>query len=459
VPPNIILITTDQQRYDALGVNGNAMIRTPAMDALARDGVNFSHACVQNTVCVPSRACIQTGRYPHQHGVTYMETVVDDTPGLPPWELTFMEHLQKHGYCTGAVGKIHMYPEKGFDYHNLTGGKGVRWKQAFGSPLGPAPLGPNYAAWLEAKRPGGYELIYSARRDQDAYRKIGLFDNPLNRDEYVEHWTAQQADAFITRSAQGEQPFFLWYGFCGPHDPWDPPEPYRSLYNPADVPLPCDIPGAPSWRDRWQDESLVRRTIAYYWGMITCIDDYVAQTVALLKARGLYDNTLIILTSDHGEFLCERARTGKCLFYEPILRVPLILKPPTGQGNAGRVDAALAEVFGIAPTVLDYAGVPIPDTMAATSLRPRVDGSNTTAPSAVFAEYVSNDRKQRGKCVRTPTHKYIVWSPGHRDELYDLHADPLESRNLSADPACVAVKAELTGYLVDWLASTEWRHG
>ena len=101
--PNIILITTDQQRYDAIGASGNPLIRTANMDALANRGAFFEHAYIQNPVCIPSRACMQTGRYTHQHGVLYMEDAVDETPGLPPWELTFMERLQMAGYRTGAA--------------------------------------------------------------------------------------------------------------------------------------------------------------------------------------------------------------------------------------------------------------------------------------------------------------------------------------------------------------------
>ena len=101
--PNILLITTDQQRYDMLGASGETFVRTPHLDALAARGALFSHAFAQNTVCIPSRACIQTGRYTHQHGVEYMESVIDDTPGLPAWELTFMERLQCAGYHTGAL--------------------------------------------------------------------------------------------------------------------------------------------------------------------------------------------------------------------------------------------------------------------------------------------------------------------------------------------------------------------
>ena len=122
------------------------MVRSPNIDALARRGVRFTRAFVQNTVCVPSRACIQTGRYTHQHGVRYMELRVDDTPGLGGSETTFMERLQAAGYRTGAAGKIHMYPAKGFDWMRLTGGKGQRWTCPYGQDIGPAPLGNAYAA-------------------------------------------------------------------------------------------------------------------------------------------------------------------------------------------------------------------------------------------------------------------------------------------------------------------------
>jgi arylsulfatase len=121
---NIILIATDQQRYDTLGVTGNPHMRTPNFDALAGRGTFFERAYVQNPVCIPSRACLQTGRYTHQHGVDCMDEVVDATPGLPAWELTFMERLQAAGYRTGATGKIHMMPAKGFHYESLCGARG-----------------------------------------------------------------------------------------------------------------------------------------------------------------------------------------------------------------------------------------------------------------------------------------------------------------------------------------------
>ncbi len=456
--PHLLLITTDQQRYDALGANGNRLIKTPHMDGLAGEGVNFQKAFVQNPVCVPSRACLQTGRYPHQHGVTYMENVVDNTPGLPVWEKTFMEMLQEGGYRTGAAGKIHMYPEKGFDHERLTGGKGVRWTASEGSPLGHAPLGKTYARWLEKKRPGGYEEIYKARLAQADYARIGLLENPLKADEYVEHWIAEEAIQFVETHLAGKSdaPFFLWCGFCGPHDPWDPPEPWKSLYDPASVPLPREIPGWPSWRER-AEEPLVRRVIASYWAMVSCIDHYVGKILSLLKERGIYDETLIVFTSDHGELLGERGRFGKGCFTESVIRVPLLVKPPRALPLGFHRTDALAEVFSIAPTFLDYAGLSIPDRMTAQSLRPLMK-TGKGGVEAVFSEYVSNDRKRHGKCVRTARHKLVRWLPDGEEELYDLATDPGEAQNLARVPAYQATRGELFARLYDRLAGTEWRH-
>lgn len=453
--PNIILISTDQQRFDALGINGNVQIKTPHIDALASAGVNFSNAFIQNTVCVPSRACIQTGRYTHQHGVTYMESVMDNTPGLPETEKTFMEYLQDAGYHTGATGKIHMYPEKGFDSENLTEGKGARWLESQGSSLGPGPLGPKYAAWLEAKRAGAYESIYRERRNQKSYKQIYMHDIPLSADEYVDSWIGEESLNFINESSANDNPFFLWCGFCGPHVPFDPPEPYRTMYRPEDMPLPVESDGIPSVLDNL-DEGMMRKVTAYYWGMMSCIDDQVGKLVDRLKALDIYDNTLIIFVSDHGEMLGEKGTFGKCLFYDSVLRVPLLVKPPLNSALVSRTTAQLTEVMNIAPTVLDYAGITIPDSMTAHSLRKIISGGDDNT-EFVFSEYVSNDRVKVGKCVRSKQYKYIRYSNDGSEELYALEQDIHEQYNLALNPEFATIKSNLQNAMFDWLAMTEWR--
>ena len=426
--PNILLITTDQQRYDMLGAGGKTQVRTPHLDALAARGATFTRAFTQNPVCIPSRACIQTGRYTHQHGVEYMESVIDDTPGLPPWELTFMERLQCAGYHTGAFGKIHMMPEKGFHELQITGGKGSRWTQSSGLPIGLGPLGRDYAAWLEARHPGGYEAIYEQRRRPEYDRYHTAISNVLPLEEYIDYWIAENTCEFIRRDHN--KPFFAWCGFCGPHGPVDPPRPYDTLYEPEDVILPAnyavDVEGNPRTTTAEQDW-IARRWCAYYMGLVTLIDDMVARIVRALQERGVMDNTLILFTTDHGEMMFERGRLGKGNFNEAVIRVPLVVVPPGGSANPRQVDG-LVEIFDIAPTALDYATAEVPATMSASSLRPIVEGQGA-GKDAILSEYVTNDRAQRAVCVRTERYKYEYWAPGGKERFYDLEEDPLERRN------------------------------
>jgi len=151
--PNFIIVSTDQQRYDTYGVTGNEICQTPNFDALAERGTLFTRSYTQNTVRIPSRACLHTGRYTHQHGVQYMESEIDTTPVLPHWETTFMERLQAAGYCTGACGKIHMLEPKGYHWTQLTGGKGARWRKPFGQDR-PRAAGTGLRALVGGEAPG-----------------------------------------------------------------------------------------------------------------------------------------------------------------------------------------------------------------------------------------------------------------------------------------------------------------
>ena len=456
--PNIILITTDQQRYDTLGVMGNSLIQTPNLDALAGRGTLFERAYIQNTVCIPSRACLQTGRYTHQHGVMYMESEIDLTPGLPEWEVTFMERLQAAGYRTGATGKIHMMPQKGYNYERLCGGKGSRWTEAEGSELGPGPLGPTYAGWLEARHPGGYEAIYEQRRRPEYRDHMTAISNVLPREEYVDYWIAGKSMEFLGH--RDSRPFFLWCGFCGPHGPIDPPKPYDEIYPFDSVPLPKqrhdDPPGSPKGRPhaRWnEDETLIRRWMSYYWGLVTCIDDMVGRIVEHLEARGLMDNTLIAFVSDHGEMAGDYNLMGKGNFYEEVIRVPLILVPPKGVASTGHV-SGLVETSDLAPTFLDYAGVPIPPQMPTRSLRPLVEGRADTRES-VLCESMTNDRSSKAKCIRTERFKYVFAGATGAHEFYDLQEDPDELHNLYGDPSRAEAVNRHKDLLLDRLMQSE----
>jgi arylsulfatase A-like enzyme len=450
--PNIILITTDQQRYDTLGVNGSA-IRTPHIDGLAREGVRFMRPYINNTVCIPSRACIQTGRYTHQHGLRYMESEIETTPGLAPWEETFMERLQVAGYETGAVGKIHMKPPKGFDYTALTNGQGARWTVPYGSPFGPAQLGDEYSRWLEERHPGGYALIYEQRRQPEYKKYKTSVVNVLPTEEYVDYWVTENAINYVSRERGEDQPFFLWYGLCNPHGPNDPPKEYAEMYREEDMQLSELYLKRPN-PGNGPTEELLRRWMAFYYGLCTFVDDMAGKLFETLRAKGLWDDTLIIFTSDHGEMLGDFGQFGKGAFYESCIHVPLIIKPPRGIDEKLRpvVDEQV-ELIDLAPTILDYAGLRIPPTVQGESLRSVMQGK-AGGKDAVLCEYTSNNQSLHEKCIRTPRYKYwYTATQGTRGgvTLFDLQEDPNELRNVADDPAYRHVRIDMQDRLMSHL--------
>ena len=456
--PNVIVITTDQQRYDTLGATGNRVVSTPNLDGLAERGVLFTHAYAQNPICIPCRACLHTGRYIHQHGVQYMENAIDTTPPLPPWEETFMERLQEAGYVTGAVGKIHMMQPKGYHEMALVGGKGSRWTQSEGLPIGPGPLhyvnptykGPNYRTWLEERHPGGYEEIYEQRRRPEYRENMTAIVNVLPEEEYVDSWIALQAVDFLKRR-ENSQPFFLWVGFCGPHGPFDPPRRYAEMYPIEDMPLPKTY--RETRRFSLEDTTLIRRCTAYYYAMITLIDDMIARIQESLDENGQAENTIVIFTSDHGDMLGDMGMMGKGNFHEWVIRIPTIVALPPGLKQFSRRFDGLAETMSVAPTVLDYAGVQLPPEMTATSWRSTLEGSND-GKEAILSEFVPNDRKRKGKCVRTQRYKFVTWGRGD-GELYDLQEDPLEQDNLYHNQEYVSLRDEMKDILLEKLAESE----
>ena len=204
------------------------------------------------------------------------------------------------------------------------------------------------------------------------------------------------------------------------------------------------------------DDRIIRKAIAKYWGLCTMIDDMVGKLMQALADAGTLDNTLIIYASDHGDHMGDWSRGGKGTFWEPSARVPLIVVPPTGQARTPVVEDVVEDVvetFQIAPTILDYAGVPIPEAMAATSLRPVIEGK-ANLPGMALSDYIHGDRVTRGTALITNRYKYAYWGRELGSEFYDLQEDPHEFRNLAHDPAAQARMREYHGLLTERLLST-----
>ena len=363
VPPNILLITVDTLRADRLGCYGYAEGETPAIDALARDGVLFEHAIAQVPLTWPSHAAIMTGTYPFSNGV-------QDFTGQPlsPDFRTLAESLKDQGYATGAVVSSFVLDRswglgRGFDFYQdaFAGLAFVRTDPALVDRRAKESVD-HALAWLEGARPG---------------------------------------------------PFFLWLHLFDPHSSYNPPEPFGSRY-----------------RERPYD------------GEVAYVDSQLGRLLDWMKQNGLYDDTVIVFLSDHGESLGEHGESEHGFFvYNSTVRVPLIVKPFSPTPLRGRRVAAPVETVSVAPTILDLIDIraPIEQQFQAASLAPLMTNGKEEGNRPVYAETFypfSSFGWSSLRSLQTASHHYIE---APEPELYDLRADPEEERNLaSREPELVA---------------------
>lgn len=337
-PTHILLIHVDQCRADALSVYGNAQIRTPALDALARDGRTYdSHFC-SYPVCTPSRYSLLSGLAVQDHRGWDNHCTL--SPDLPAWPRV----LRERGYATAAVGKMHFTPtylDTGFDKLVLCEQDGPgRWDDDYHGMLQERGL-IDYLDIMDQRRE------YRERADQDYWESFGTRRSNLQAPEASSGWIAEQALAEL--EGWDESPRLLMAGFVKPHHPFDPPAPWDSAYRPEEMEL------LPGWTDRIPREDYafhrgyfdhktlshdkLKKVQAAYFGVLSEIDDYVGLMMASLKKKGLYDQTMIIFTSDHGDYLGFHHMLLKGnRMYDPLMAIPLIIKYPQSE-LTGRSDA------------------------------------------------------------------------------------------------------------------------
>lgn len=324
--PNILILYTDQQRWDALGANGNRDIRTPNLDRLAAEGVNFDHHFVQNPVCMPSRASFLTGQYPSTLGITHMGVP------LPREAITLPKLLGPYGYRTGNIGKLHFlphanrdhrepHPAYGFDCLEISDEPGCYEDAYFAWVRAKAPdqldsisvgLPPNARVWREAL---GIEDVVAHPSERFPKRALAFRANDeLTHTAFV----ADQTMAFIDRERHGT--WCCIAGFYSPHSPWVAPQTFLDLYDPDALSL-LPSPGRGideraivknrDSLDRATDEDEIRAAHHGYYAMVSELDHHAGKILAHLEALGLAEDTIVIFTSDHGEWLGEHGRYGK----------------------------------------------------------------------------------------------------------------------------------------------------
>ena len=419
---NLLIITNDQHRADCLGCAGNPVLKTPHTDALAADGVRFANHFVHAPQCVPSRASMHTGRYPHVHRVptnAYM---------LPESEITIAKVLNDHGYQTACVGEPPFAPRSylgGFqkmlasnrDYDKFLASKGLKYPEASG------PFQANPVPWTD-------DL------DETAF--------------FADH-----ARQFIR--AKRQAPFFLHVNFRRPHHPFNPPAPFDKMYEGAVFPASHARAGELANKPPQQQAALensvgfdlrtltpaaLDRVKAYYYGMISENDKYIGRILDELKSAGLADRTIVVFNADHGEMLGDHGLLFKGSYmYDSVVQVPLIIRAP-GKLPPGQVNDALTEEVDLMPTLLQLLGLDIPLGVQGQPLTGK-------AKAAVFAEFPTI------KMARTKEWKLVHYTKARHGELYHLSEDPYELTNLWADPKYAAARADMESVLTDWLASSQ----
>ena len=417
--PNIVLIFTDQQRFDTINALGNPVIRTPNLDRLCREGTAFTSAYSPSPVCVPARCSMHYGRYP-MHTKCYDNAFPMPEDGRP----TFMDALANEGYRTHGIGKCHFTPEK-----DALRGFQSRETQEECAPQRSDDYTKHLAeeGWGDVPEPHGVrgEMYYVPQVSQ------------MPRRFHPTQWVGDRSVAFVEDQG-AEQPWFLFSSFIHPHPPFAPPVPWHKLYRAPLMPLPKLVHDPESlqvfinrhqnrykFRDQGIDLNLVRNMKAHYYACISFIDYQVGRILTALEAAGQLDNTLILFTSDHGEHLGDYNCFGKRSMHDTCARVPLLARLP-GQFAAGERCDRPASLVDVAPTILSAAGCD-PDAMATDGVDLRTVSSERCRRETVYSQYRRSDTAIYTLINRRWKYAYSV--PDNREFLFDRVQDPLETRN------------------------------
>jgi arylsulfatase len=504
VRPSFVVFLTDQQRADQLGCYGNVQARTPRLDSLASAGVVFDELHVATPSCMPNRASLFTGRMPSAHGLRVNGIELDHA------ELTFPELLRRAGYRTALVGKSHLQnittvppnwpapgePRRVPEARAACAGRygqecWRRWEDdaAFGLDLpyygfetvrlainhGDDQHG-DWRRWLREQTPDADRLVGQA----NALPTPGLalaecgqaWRSRLPEALHPARWIAEETAALVGRLARDEAPFCIVCSFPDPHHPYTPPGRFWDLVSPDEARLPEPFHTASAaphiaWLRAQRDagramkrghaawactEREAREAIALNHGLMALVDDGVGRVLDALQASGRADDTVVAFTSDHGELLGDHQLMFKGgLHCRALSRVAGIWRDPGAP--APRRVGALAQSIDLAPTILERAGLGLPNGMQGRSLLPLLRGEAGSLRDALVVEEEGQRRdfgwpqRVRMRSLLDGRHRLTIYDGQPWGELYDLAADPLEAVNRWHDPAAAALRAALTEQL------------
>jgi choline-sulfatase len=490
--PNVLVLMSDQHRPQALGCAGNDAVHTPNFDRLAERGVTFEEAYTTSPLCGPARKSFISGVYPHN---THM---IQNGGWLPADDETVFQRLQEAGYYTGHVGKGHWGP--GIEDH-YDENEAYMYQRGFDYVCESAGTGPGTALddrsfvsdeWARKGLLETFQEDLLRRREES-----GFWPSPLSVENHFDGVVSRRAIDFLDGYDRSE-PFALFVGWGGPHDPLDPPEAMVETYDGADIPdavepaepgdwvpgravefmenegiagptqdewpaeavekanggyLPTTVHPGGQWRPEMRSEE-VETLRRYYYAKVSLLDHWLGEILDTLEARGELENTLVVYTSDHGEMAGDHGLLAKKSFFDASVRIPFIVSWPAEFETGGRTDA-LTEIIDIGPTVLDAATGSRDLRTFGESLVPVLgnpDGE-TTDRDAAFS-IVRGHTDNHKAMVVTHEYKYAVDNEGAGYMLFDREADPDERENLLGHPDYADVERELQGRLLQFYHET-----
>jgi arylsulfatase A-like enzyme len=516
--PNFLIITTDQHNPTHFGYAGHPVVQTPNIDALAAQSTNFSRAYVTNPVCMPTRASLYTGLMPSGHRVRMNGIPLD-------WDVpTIFQSLADDGYATHVAGKIHLRPSglpNGLDPADAdprehpestllwTSGRtrdlpspyfGIQSADYVGGH-GSGSTG-HYLHWLHEEHPNEEHLFYDKVALEPPTPAFDQFNRTsfkwalpaeLHPTAYIADKTIDYINTVGSRTDNSDasspaEPFSLWCSIQDPHSPFAPPAPYCYKYNEEDVPpalFDADefdrMP--PHFRAQYETDLVTSGSngqsmgattpyrdecSAHYFGLIEQLDHHVGRVLKALRDNGLEDNTVVILTADHGDAMGDHGMWGKGPYhYDGVVRVPFLVRWP-GKFGAGLKYEGVTSLVDFAPTILDIAGIPIPEgptpehteapgapnAWPGRSLVPLLTGRNTSTDSTALIEDDQDYLGFRMRTLVTKRYRLTAYSGQPYGELFDFQEDPDEFRNLWDEPDYRSIRDELRIALLDKIMET-----
>ena len=441
--PNILLIFTDMQRADTIAALGNPVIKTPNLDRLVREGTSFDNCFSPSPVCVPARCCMHYGKYPQS-------TKVFDNYDMPPDNgKSIPGILAEASYETGAIGKCHFMPDK----HAMRGFKSRLTQEECCSE----PESDDYCRFL-ADNGLDYDEPQGTRGEMYYIPQISLHDAK----SHPTQWIGDRSVDFIREKSNAQAPWMLFSSFIHPHPPFAPPKPWHKLYRSPLMPLPF-VPENPEstmlWINRYQnrykyrdmglDKNLLRSIKAYYYACISFVDYQIGRMISELEKAGELDNTLIVFSSDHGEYLGDFNCFGKRGMHDASSRVPLIVRYPERFKTNSRCSVP-ASLVDLMPTFNAAAEINRKD-IAPEGEDLALIASGKSERKTVFSQFASGD-KAVYMAVRED-YKYVYSAGDNKEFFFDRKADPADSRNKAGVGMLAGIKNELKNELLSFLKS------